>query len=481
MITKHKIIEIDENDIFKNDRLNRKEIIEDLSTLLKTTTDSLVLSLNAKWGAGKTTFVKMWKAYLKKEKNINSIYFSAWEDDFSKEPLISIIGEIEKYINDNFRLDYKIQKSLDNVIELSGKVLKRGLPSLLKGIIAKYIDLNVLNEDFKEAIGAIVEATSKELINNYSKDKGIVEKFKKSIQDLLSHIDKGKPFVIFIDELDRCRPLYAIELLERIKHIFGIDGLIFVLSIDKQQLAESIKSQYGNIDTDNYLRRFIDMEYNLQNSNVDDFCKYLYYDVFKLTEVLNSKKIKCDDDEVDMIKYLSKSTDMSLRQIEQVFIQIYVIAKTIQPQLSHIYLEIIMLFVVLKMEYPKEYELLKKQELEENKLFDLLISKEEKSKGDRKNLIKAIILATSKTEMQLNKIIKEQNDILENIQSEMEILKQNNSSYNFSNLQKKYSSQKHLIGLLDNGVGGFIRLNKAIETVIKKVEFSDKFNFNHGN
>ena len=122
MIQKHKIIDIDEDNIFKNDRLKREEAIKDLSLLLENTTESLVLSLNAPWGAGKTTFVKLWKTYLKKEKGINSIYFSAWEDDFSKEPLISIMGEIKKYINDNFKQNSEVESKFDKVKDLIGKV-----------------------------------------------------------------------------------------------------------------------------------------------------------------------------------------------------------------------------------------------------------------------------------------------------------------------------------------------------------------------
>ena len=92
----------------------------------------------------------------------------------------------------------------------------------------------------------MTEQTTKTLIENYSKDKNILIEFKKSIETVLNEIDKDKPFIIFTDELDRCRPLYAVELLERIKHVFGIKKLIFILSIDKKQLAESIKSQYGS-------------------------------------------------------------------------------------------------------------------------------------------------------------------------------------------------------------------------------------------
>lgn len=143
--------------------------------------------------------------------------------------------------------------------------------------------------------------------------------------------------MLFLLIADRCRPLYAIELLERIKHIFGIDGLIFVLSIDKTQLAESIKSQYGNIDAQTYLRRFIDMEYNLQNPSLDNFCLYLYYDVYKLHDVMKTKNIEHIRDDLDMLKYLIKILRMSLRDVEQLFTRLTIIYKTINPRLFPIH------------------------------------------------------------------------------------------------------------------------------------------------
>ncbi len=270
MILKHQLIIIEDTDVFKFDKLDRKESIENLSSLIISTNNAFTLSINANWGAGKTTFIKLWKAYLKQQHGINSIYFSAWEDDFSKEPLISILGEINQYISENFYADPEVEKKFEKVKNIGGKILKRGIPAFLKGMTSGLVDLD---KGFEEAIGTIAESTAKELIDNYSKDKLVTEEFKNTIKDLLSYIDKDKPFVVFIDELDRCRPTYAIELLERIKHIFGIDGLIFVLAIDKTQLGESIKSQYGNIDTDNYLKRFIDMEFSLKNLKIDQFCQ----------------------------------------------------------------------------------------------------------------------------------------------------------------------------------------------------------------
>jgi predicted KAP-like P-loop ATPase len=459
------MIEIDEKSIFLNDMLDREDAIKNLSAIIETTTNSFVLSINADWGSGKTTFVKLLQTYLKKEKNINSIYFSAWEDDFSKEPLISILGEVKKYIVDNFPTGSEQSESFEDVKAFVGKVLKRSVPAFLKGITGGVLNFD---KDFDDAIGAIAESAAKELIDNYLKDKEVMQEFKKSIKDLLSKINDSKPFVIFIDELDRCRPLYAIELLERIKHIFGIDGLVFVLSVDTKQLSESIKSQYGNIDAKNYLRRFIDMEYSLKNPSIDQFCAYLYRDVYQLHIVLKEKQIKKEDpfeyDELAMLKYLAKSLELSLREIEQVFIELRIIFKTVELRLFELHFRIIVLLVILKMKFPQQYELLKRQSLPEQEIIDLLVMKKTDGLSSRvvQIIIKAIVFATGKSNEQLEQIISEQKIISTTLTD-----------------QKEQEEQNWLIDMLEHNTrryGGYI-LNKAIDTVINKIEFIDSFNF----
>ena len=315
MIQKNSEIDIDKGNIFLNDKLNREETIKDLSKLLISTQEPFVLSINASWGTGKTTFVKLWKSYLENELSVHSIYFSAWEDDFSKEPLISIMGELNSYISEKFPKDKNLIKKLDELKSTSGKIIKRGLPAFIKGATAGVLDLD---KGVESAIGAVTESVAKELIDSYDSDKEVTIKFKELLHQIIEQIDSDKPLVIFIDELDRCRPLYAIELLERLKHIFGIEKLIFVLSIDKKQLSESIKSQYGNIDTENYLRRFIDLEYKLNNINIENYCHYLY-DKFELGSILISKGItvhRHELDYVELIKKLALIFTLPLRVIE---------------------------------------------------------------------------------------------------------------------------------------------------------------------
>lgn len=262
---------------FKNDKLGRKSIATNLTNLLKhssTETQGLILALNAQWGNGKTTFIKMWKNMLDKENKIPNLYFSVWEEDYTKEPLIAVLGELNRYLTEN-----KIQnKNFNQVVESVQKIFKRTFPTLLtivsKGFLNK---IGIDNELLQEASQTLTENAAVALIENYSKEKECLAQLKENLTKVFeaTGAKKREPFIIFIDELDRCRPTYAIEMLENIKHLFGIPNLVFVISIDKAQLSKSIQAIYGQIDTENYLRRFFDLEVTLPNPSPQRFCEYL--------------------------------------------------------------------------------------------------------------------------------------------------------------------------------------------------------------
>lgn len=253
------------------DRMNRGGDIEKLTQLIGGMTEPFTLCINASWGAGKTTFVKLWKKALE-EQRINSIYFSAWEEDFTREPLIALLGEMQGYVDRH--LEKTIKEKMGEVIKSFTEVgvrLLANVPSTLAKAFIKQkvgIDCDDLIDSLKSQVA--------ESIKKYQEDKQIVEQFKELLAQVVAGLAGNKPFVIFIDELDRCRPLYAIEFLERVKHLFGVRGLIFVLSIDKEQLGESIKSQYGDIDIERYFMRFFDWTFELRNLDTYGLCEYLY-------------------------------------------------------------------------------------------------------------------------------------------------------------------------------------------------------------
>ncbi len=98
------------------------------------------------------------------------------------------------------------------------------------------------------------------------------------MNDLSSEIvaETKQPLVFIIDELDRCRPTFAVELLERVKHIFDVPNLVFVFGINRDELCKSLQSVYGDITAEVYVRRFFDFEFILPDGDSIEFCKHLF-------------------------------------------------------------------------------------------------------------------------------------------------------------------------------------------------------------
>lgn len=291
MYKKLKKLVIPEDDPFKNDKLQRKQVAENLTKIITTSDEPLVLSLNAPWGFGKTTFVEMWRQDLKRQR-YPSIYFNAWEYDYATNPFHSFLGEIQGVIDDmdlNPKEKGEVRKIKDKLIKNAGKMFRKSIPLLLRLGTGGLLNLD---ERTEREISKSLESYVEEAITDYHEEKKTIKNFKEALEKFGSEfvrINKSYklPIIVFVDELDRCRPSYAIELLENIKHLFSVKGYVFVLSLDREQLAHSVKSVYGQgMDADGYLRRFIDLEFNMPDPERDKLCKYLLVDYFDVNQYL---------------------------------------------------------------------------------------------------------------------------------------------------------------------------------------------------
>lgn len=278
MILKSREIDIVENDPFRNDELNRKTSGEALTQFVLTANDSIVVCIDAPWGQGKTTFLRMWEQDLKNN-NVPTLYFNAWENDFTDDALVCLIGEISASIKELSKTgdESKAREYLDKTKNVGIALLKRTIPVAAKIATAGALDLDKVTE---QALAGFAESIAKEQLEQYESSKKSIVSFRKAISDLASSItdpENPKPLVFIIDELDRCRPNFAIEILEKAKHFFNVDNIVFVLGADKKQLGSSIKAIYGEgLNVNGYLRRFMDFDYVLPPPDKGLFVKALF-------------------------------------------------------------------------------------------------------------------------------------------------------------------------------------------------------------
>ena len=270
--------EIGAEDPFANDLIGRRKLADFMSELVGNAADSFVLALDSPWGTGKTTFLQMWLEELKK-RGSPVVYFNAWENDFAADPLASLIGEVGGLLM-QLSGKRKPPPQLDRVKKIGARLLKRAIPVGARLITAGLVDDKII-EDLDTAVSDLAEKVVEDAIADHEKSKELNTEFRTALTEAVAKIsaeisEERRPLIFVIDELDRCRPTFAIELLERAKHFFTVPGVIFVLGLDRRALSTSLQTVYGTgFDAIGYLRRFIDLEVPLPIAKSDVFLQKL--------------------------------------------------------------------------------------------------------------------------------------------------------------------------------------------------------------
>lgn len=367
-------VDLNTDNAFENCKLDRKKYADALTTIVSTYADGFVLAINNTWGTGKTTFVKMWQKQLDNN-NFKTIYFNAWENDFNKNPLAAIVSEFSALSKNSKTRDFS------KVLKAGAAIGKAVITGAAKTLASKYLGNDATAEIISKGAESTADGIFKDAVEDYQKTKTSIIKFRNQIQSYInkygnggsSDVGDGKPLIFIIDELDRCRPDYAVEVLEILKHLFCVQGIVFVLSIDKVHLSCAIRGYYGSseFDAPDYLRRFIDLEYVLPDPSTEIFCSYLYdkyqfepyfskrnqFSVPNITRSIESKK-----NFISFTTALFEHNKFTLRQQEKVFINAKV-------SLSGLYLN--------KPMYPTVFMLLLFIRFHSPKLFSEIVNAEE--------------------------------------------------------------------------------------------------------
>lgn len=331
-------IEVSPDKPYQEDKLGREKLESPLSDLVCYGQSPFVLALDGSWGTGKTTFLNMWSQSLK-NKGCHCLYFNAWETDFAEDPLLTLVSELTSDIQSKTttsKLGIDISKKSEKVRKLAVFLAKRFIPVALKIKTAGTVDLT---PEFESLLSGMDGSAVEDKIEIYEETKKKLNEFKLALRDLVEELrkEKGKntlPIVIMIDELDRCRPNYAVELLERVKHLFDISGIVFVLGIDQRQLCHSICALYGSsFDANSYIRRFIDYSYRLPSGSPEKYSEHLFDElgIWRLAD-----RYKNGQQSLSMIRdflsHMFQRVDMPLRFQAQIISKLNIILQTIKGE-----------------------------------------------------------------------------------------------------------------------------------------------------
>ena len=361
-------IEIPEDDPFANDLLGRKESIEALSTLLGNIEGPCVMAVDASWGMGKTTFLRMWARHLKAGGH-RVVEFNAWETDFTWDPFFALWSELSAQFARKSNLERSRRLSM---------IARRLLPLLRGGAVGASLAFAAGGESELAATVTGASTMLKELEGSgdavdqehdavdgtplleatYAEAKASLLEFRTALQEearSLAGENNDLPLVVLIDELDRCRPTYAIELLEAAKHLFSVDRIVFVLCLDRVQLTHSVRAVYGaDFNADGYLRRFFDIDYRLPVPGRSAFLFAISKEL-RISEQLNVLASEGrlhsrigDPTSMHFIVNVLDASPLSLRDFQQVLNRLSLLLASVREHHS-LHLESLVILLVLRM------------------------------------------------------------------------------------------------------------------------------------
>ena len=299
-----KDIEIPEENPFKYDQLGRRKLIESLTNLMGAIEGPCVIAVDAPWGAGKTTFLRMWSQHLRNQK-FPVVEFNAWETDFSDDPFVALCAEMNRGFGKGEGTGPAIEFK-EAAVEVIKHIGSNTVEKVTGGLVVP-----------TKLLADLVDTATQERLDKYQKAQKVIEEFKEKLESMTDALtteveqtdaDDQKPLVVMIDELDRCRPTYAVELLETTKHLFAVDQVVFVLAVNRSELQHAVKALYGNeFKADGYLRRFIDLDVRLPEPYLENF----------LNDLLDSMGLKDDYWFEKLLKSFFRASSPPLRDIAQ--------------------------------------------------------------------------------------------------------------------------------------------------------------------
>ncbi len=281
-----------------------------------------VLNLDAGWGEGKTYFLERFKKDL--EADYSVAYVNAWEDDHAEDPLLALMAAIEVAVGGGKAKSVKA--TLSAVKRASGKIAVTAAKHALVGLSRRVIGsdgLEAVSEETAKEIEATSEAAAEDIIGrhadaalkNFEIAKKTIVDFRSKLAKLVSSAAVRRPFFILIDELDRCRPLYAVSLLERVKHLFEIEDVVFVVATDTEQLRHAVTAVYGvGFDGSGYLLRFFDRTYRFAQPDAKEFIA-AQFSAFEIDDSTLSSPV--ENNHAAYFAAVVRASRLSLREIER--------------------------------------------------------------------------------------------------------------------------------------------------------------------
>lgn len=322
----------------ESDFFDFRDLIDRLTSMYSKMEGGTVAILDGKWGSGKTTFCKAWSNNLI-NKGFPALYFDAFSVDLNASPYEALSGAIMKRAHElQAESTPKYKKFVDAAARvgksLAGSATNVAIRAASMGLVGEE-DLKSAGDAGKTLVDRLAdggEGAVKRALEAQAKSAEDVNAFKAALADLPSLLappgpeNMGLPLVFIVDELDRCRPDFALGVIEILKHLFDAKGVNFIISTHVPQLIRSVNHRYGIGEFSNeYLEKFYDFTINFTTGVGQEGRRATRRFISHLA---NELQVGDSDTRYEIARYLQNSLpnfEPSLRQIEKVFLNLILI------------------------------------------------------------------------------------------------------------------------------------------------------------
>lgn len=254
---------------FEGDQFRRKILATQLSSYIDRLKAGAVIGIDAPWGEGKSWFGRHWAEQLRTDHKV--AFIDAFENDYVDDPFVLIASELSVVLAESTGQAVELRKKAAVVMKALLPMSTKALINLAGRVIGGTSDLS---SDWEDALKAGTEGAAdgaekwiEKRIESMAAERASLRSFRAELAKAAEKSDK--PVVVMIDELDRCKPSFSVALIERIKHLFDVPNLVFVLLMNRKQMEIAIEGQYGQgTDSQGYLGKFVNLWFELPKATV---------------------------------------------------------------------------------------------------------------------------------------------------------------------------------------------------------------------
>ncbi len=232
------------------------------------------LGLDAPYGAGKSWFAERLAPFLESN-DIKTVYYRATDHDSDDEPLPSLIGAVSQFL----ATDAPLVKAMETTArKLLPKVARLGLTIVMDKAMGP-----TATEMLLKPVAETAEQCAEDMLEGWVKDAAARKESLEALRGKMKAELSDARRVIIVDELDRCHPRFAVELVQRLHQFFCNTNLTFILFVNRSQLERHFEHEFGaNAGDFGYLDKYVQfwLHLDIQNGKASVTCARALHDSF---------------------------------------------------------------------------------------------------------------------------------------------------------------------------------------------------------